>query len=93
MPDETIGNWTINQLVRFIDQKIRDSDAANSAVKILDELQVARKLTVRDELMFGQSQTTVGAAGAASALPATPDIYVKVLGPDGVVRLLPLYKS
>lgn len=36
-------------------------------------------------------QTTVGAAGAASALPATPSRYLKVTGDDGTSYVIPAY--
>lgn len=36
-------------------------------------------------------QTTVGAAGGASALPATPVAYLKVKDSDGNTRVIPCY--
>lgn len=36
-------------------------------------------------------QTTVGGAGAASAPPATPSKYLKVVGDDGVTYVIPAY--
>lgn len=36
-------------------------------------------------------QTTVGAAGGASALPATPSKYLKVVGDDSVTYVVPAY--
>ncbi len=41
----------------------------------------------------GLVQTTVGAAGGASALPATPTKYLKVVGDDGVTYVVPAYAS
>lgn len=38
-------------------------------------------------------QTTVGAAGAASALPATPSKYLKVVGDDGTTYVVPAYAA
>lgn len=38
-------------------------------------------------------QTTVGAAGGASALPATPSKYLKVVGDDGVTYVVPAYAA
>lgn len=38
-------------------------------------------------------QTTVGAAGGASALPATPTKYLKVIGDDGVTYVIPAYAA
>jgi hypothetical protein len=37
------------------------------------------------------TQTTVGAAGAAAALPATPTRYLKVISYDGTVLVVPAY--
>jgi len=36
-------------------------------------------------------QTTVGAAGAASALPASPTKYLKIVGSDGVTYVIPAF--
>ena len=41
----------------------------------------------------GNEQTTVGAAGAASALPATPTKYLKVKGSDGTTYVVPAYAA
>ncbi len=35
--------------------------------------------------------TTVGAAGGAAALPATPESYLKIIDKNGATRLIPLY--
>ncbi len=50
----------------------------------------------RDGLFWIDSnleQTTVGAAGAASALPATPTKYLKVQDHNGTVLVIPAYAS
>jgi len=39
----------------------------------------------------GNEQTTVGAAGAASALPASPTKYLKVVGSDGTTYAIPAF--
>jgi hypothetical protein len=55
---------------------------------VLNELD---QLTARINLVFdGATQTTVGAAGGASALPATPTGYF-VVTIDGVERAVPYY--
>jgi hypothetical protein len=41
----------------------------------------------------GNVQATVGAAGAASALPATPSKYLKVVGDDGTTYVIPAYAA
>lgn len=38
-------------------------------------------------------QTTVGAAGAATALPATPAAYIPITASDGTEYLLPIYNK
>jgi hypothetical protein len=92
--DPTIGDWNMNQLTRFVNQLIAEHDTASNPNRIFDEVEVGRKLRIKDELAFlGSTVTAPGAAGAASALPATPELYVKVLDPTGQVRLIPLYKS
>jgi hypothetical protein len=40
---------------------------------------------------FGQTQTTVGAAGAASAVPATPTKYLKVQDGSGNTYVIPAF--
>lgn len=53
-----------------------------------------QRLNVPGRIMWSTaalSQTTVGAAGAASALPATPEEYLQVLNKDGNVRVIPAY--
>lgn len=41
----------------------------------------------------GNEQTTVGAAGAASALPASPTKYLKIVGSDGVTYVIPAFAA
>lgn len=41
----------------------------------------------------GNEQTTVGAAGAASAPPATPQKYLQVVDSAGTAYVVPLYKA
>jgi hypothetical protein len=42
---------------------------------------------------FSETQTTVGAAGSASALPATPSGYVRATLADGTSIAIPYYAS
>jgi len=46
---------------------------------------------VKGYLQLDRSQTTVGAAGAASALPATPEKYLTVKDSNGVEFVIPCY--
>jgi hypothetical protein len=41
----------------------------------------------------GLTRANAGAAGAATALPANPELYMKVYGPSGVELLIPAYKA
>lgn len=91
--NDTIGDWTSAELLRHIQQIIRDDETVSSLSRGANTFTVSRKLSISDELVLQQTQTTVGAAGGASAPPATPDLWAKVTGPDGIVRLIPLYKA
>ena len=42
-------------------------------------------------IQFGSTQTTVGAAGGASAPPATPTGYIKIKDSGGAERVIPYY--
>lgn len=87
-----IGDWTEAQLIRFIQDALRNDPVPLPSSASADELLVTRKLTVNDEIMFnGGAQATVGAAGGASALPATPSGYFRVLDNQGTVKLIPYY--
>ena len=57
-------------------------DLTSSAVKMYKQPQWATA---------GDAQTTVGAAGGASALPATPSKYFKVQDSSGTVFVIPAY--
>jgi hypothetical protein len=91
--EEKIGEWTTTQLTRFIQQALQDNDFLNAAKRTYDELTITRKLTVSDETQIMQSQGTVGAAGVATALPATPAGYFRVLDPLGKLVVIPYYAS
>jgi hypothetical protein len=91
--NDTIGDWTTGELLRYIQNLIKQDETVNDLGRGASSFTVSRKLTIQDELVLKQTSETVGAAGAASALPATPDMYAKVTGPDGTVRLIPMYKA
>lgn len=50
------------------------------------------KLFTKARIILGSTSSTVGAAGAASALPATPTGYIEV-NIDGTVYKVPYYAS
>jgi len=72
------------------------SDAYDSATKHASfQWQSAERLAVLADgfLMFGDAlrQTTVGAAGSASALPAQPTTYVRIKTASGTTLVIPAY--
>jgi hypothetical protein len=89
---EKIGEWDTSQLSKFVQTFLENNDLISTVKKSYDELVVGRKLTINDEQQFMQTQKTVGSAGGASAPPATPETYAKVLDATGSVRLIPLYR-
>lgn len=91
--NDTIADWTEGQLFRYIENLLRSNETVGDLSRGANTFVVSRKLTISDELVLKQTQTTVGTAGGASAPPATPDLWAKVTGPDGTVRLVPLYKT
>lgn len=91
--EEKIGDWTTTQLTRYLQQALQDNDFLNAAKRTFDELTVTRKLIVNDETQFLQTQATVGAAGSATALPANPTGYIRVLDPTGKLVVIPYYAS
>lgn len=90
--DETIKDWTPAELIRYVrDQLVQDPVPVGSG-QTVDEIYIGRKLTLNDEVEFGgTAQTTVGAAGTASALPANPVGYIRILDNQGQVRVVPFY--
>ena len=87
-----IGNWTEQQLTRFIQDVLRNDPPPLPAAASTDEFIVTRLLTLQDEVQFnGTAQSTVGAAGPGSALPANPVGYLRVLDNQGQVRVIPYY--
>lgn len=91
MPNETIGDWTIQQLVRFLDVRLRESPPSKIPALTCDTLDITTKVRFFDQLQFNLNQTTVGVAGGASALPATPTGYVRILDYAGNEKLIPYY--
>lgn len=88
-----IGNWSEQQLIRFVQDALRNDPAPLPPAAQTDELIVARKFTLYDEIQFsGTSQTTVGGAGSASALPANPVGYIRILDNQGQVQVIPYFK-
>lgn len=92
--DQTIAEWTTTDLIKFIQAVMRDDETVRALSAGTDDFKVSNRLTVNNELAFSQpGTTTVGTAGAASAPPASPELYIKVVGPDGTIHQIPLYKT
>lgn len=89
--DDTIGKWTVSELVRFLQEQFRQNPPESSPNLSSDNLTVTALLNILDQVEFNQAQATVGAAGAASALPATPAGYIKILDFTGQPKVIPYY--
>lgn len=77
----------MDQLVTSINQRFGTEHDANSGVHTAV---TAESVTTPILDLTGTSQTTVGAAGGASALPATPTGYIPILI-GGVAYVIPYY--
>jgi len=91
MPAETIGDWTTPQLVKFMEETLRQSPPSRIPELISEDLTVANQLTISDEMQLSQRQSTVGSAGGATALPATPTGYFIIKDYTGQNRAVPYY--
>lgn len=90
---EKIGDWDSSRLVKFIQDVLRNNPPTQSLNMSIEKLTCTDLLTIQDQVQFNRSKTTVGAAGGATALPATPRGYVEILDPSGVVRLIPYFDN
>lgn len=93
MAEETIGEWTVERLVRFLQNALEETPPSRIPTLVCDEVTVNTKFTLGDQIQFSQFQTTVGAAGSASALPATPTGYIRILDYTGQPFVIPYYKA
>lgn len=91
--DETIGKWTVSQLVRFLQEQLRQNPPTSAPNLTSSQFTCYDLLTVRDQIQFNNVQFTVGAAGGASALPATPKGYIRILDYTGQQYVIPYYNS
>lgn len=93
MAEETIGDWTVEKLVRFLQQALEESPPSRIPTVVCDTLTVNGTANIIDQIQFNQFQTTVGAAGSASALPANPTGYIRILDYSGQPFVIPYYKA
>lgn len=91
--DETIGKWTVSELVRFLQEQLRQNPPPSAPDFSSARLTCFELLDIRDQVQFNQVQFTVGAAGGASALPATPSGYIRILDYTGQPFVIPYYKQ
>jgi len=88
---ESIKDWTLNRLLRLIQDVTRDVATPNPTY---ENVTITDNLLLDGNLVFEQpSQTTVGAAGSASALPANPTKYIKITDETGTQLVIPAYKA
>lgn len=92
-PRDTIAGWTTSELVRFILNIFRQHPPSEIPTLNVDNLDIQKTLKCYDQLQFFNNQISVGAAGGASALPATPLGYFRVLDYRGKTVLIPYYNS
>ncbi len=77
----------------------KDSAGTSASTTTADEIKLGTALHTTTLLGFlkwgaaGNEQTTVGAAGGASALPATPTKYLKVKDSAGTTLIIPAYAA
>lgn len=90
--EDNIGKWTVSELVRFLQEQLRQNPPESAPNLTSDTFTCTALINVLDQIQFNQVQTTVGAAGSASALPANPDGYIKILDYTGAVKVIPYYK-
>lgn len=93
MADETIGDWTVEKLVRFIQSALEENPPSRIPQVVCDSFQANVMATFIDQIQFMQAQTTVGAAGSASALPANPSGYIRILDYTGQPFVIPYFKA
>lgn len=91
MAEETIGTWTISQLVRFLEDTNRQNPPSRIPTLTCEDVTITTNLILSDKIAFTQRQSTVGAAGGATALPATPLGYFVVQDYTGLSRAVPYY--
>lgn len=91
--EETIGDWTVERLTRFMQQLVQENPPVAVATLTCDNVLVATQLTVNDQVQFNNVQFTVGTAGGASALPANPAGYFRAKTYTGVQVVVPYYNA
>lgn len=92
--EDKIADWSPAELVRYVRDQLTQDPVPLPGAGSTDELTIYRKLTISDEVAFlGTAQATVGAAGTATAPPANPVGYIRILDGQGTVRVIPYYNQ
>jgi hypothetical protein len=85
-PDKSFMRWRMWENISAASNALRVETFAGALLFAVDS-------AGRPQFSAANEQTTVGAAGAASALPATPSAYFKVKDSDGNVFVIPAYAA
>lgn len=85
---DTIGDWTVSRLIKFVQDAVI---AAQGGVGAFETVIARENLVADNNLVINNSQATVGAAGGAPSLPATPVKYLRVVDDAGNVVVIPAY--
>jgi hypothetical protein len=88
-----LGEWSVTQLIKFLESQKEQSPFQKASAITCGDIRVQKTLFVQDQIQLTQFQTTVGATGTASALPANPAGYFRVLDHTGRVKLVPFYNA
>lgn len=91
--DQKIGDWTIAEFIRFLQQQMKDYPPTQIPNLVNDVITISTLITILDQIQLNQVQTTVGSAGSASALPANPSGYFKIRDYTGTTFVVPYYKA
>lgn len=90
---DSIGEWTPAQLVRFIQNMLREHPPTSANNLTVEIVNVTKQLNCKDQIQIFTSVQTPGTTGTATALPANPKGYFKFLDYTGNVVLVPYYNS
>lgn len=90
---ETIGDWTVDRLIRFLQQVQQESPPANIPNLICDTLTTVVEAKFNDQVQFNNIQFTIGANGTASALTANPAGYIRIKDYTGQQKIIPYYNA
>jgi hypothetical protein len=91
--EQTIGGWTVSDLVQFLNARQSENKPLNSSALTCESLSVTEKAVFIDQLQVIPYVNIVGGSGAAAPLPANPAGYFKFLNRSGTTVLVPFYNA